>query len=72
MNDFTMIKNIKCYGDMSEYATVHFVCEWADGEEFEQMYTGSKGFTTWTELVSYYVASATEEGYTILECESDE
>ena len=48
------------------------MCEWANGEEFEQMYTGSKGFTTWTELVSYYVASATEEGYTILECESDE
>ena len=72
MNDYAFIKNIKCYGDMSECATVHLQCEWANGEEFEQMYLGSKGFTTWSQLVNYYIQGGKDEGYIILECESDE
>ena len=66
------IKGVDCFGAMSEYATVMLQCEWANGEEFEQMYLGSKGFTTWSQLVNYYIQGGKDEGYIILECESDE
>ena len=66
------IKGVDCFGAMSEYATVMLQREWANGEEFEQMYLGSKGFTTWSQLVNYYIQGGLDEGYTILECESDE
>tara|TARA_R110000803_G_scaffold98466_1_gene166541 strand:+ start:523 stop:732 length:210 start_codon:yes stop_codon:yes gene_type:complete len=66
------IKNIDCYGEMSEYATVNMECEWADGEDFSQMYLGSQEFTTWTQLVDYVIREGKEEGYRIIEMESDE
>ena len=69
----TIIKGIECFGDMSETATVSILGEWNDGAgEFEEYYLGSKGFNTWGQLVSYYIAAGAEEGYTILEMESDE
>ena len=68
----TVIQGVPCYGDMSEDAFVNLACEWSDGEDFDQCYSGSKGFTTWTELVAYYVQGGLLEGYTVLECESDE
>tara|TARA_R100001369_G_scaffold89768_1_gene127807 strand:+ start:3543 stop:3752 length:210 start_codon:yes stop_codon:yes gene_type:complete len=66
------IKNVECYGEMSEYASVSMECEWASGEQFHQMYLGSQGFTTWTQLVNYSVLAGEEEGYTIDQMESDE
>ena len=66
------IKNIDCYGEMSEYATVNMEGEYADGQEFSQMYTGSQEFTTWTQLVDYVIKAGKEEGYRIIEMESDE
>ena len=64
------IKNIDCYGAMSEYATVNMEGEWADGEELSQLYLGSHGFTTWTQLVNYAIKAGQEEGYTISEISS--
>ena len=66
------IKNIDCYGEMSEYATVNMEGEWADGEELSQMYVGSQGFTTWTQLVNHVILAGEEEGYRIIEMECDE
>ena len=66
------IKNIDCYGEMSEYATVNMEGEWADGEELSQLYLGSHGFTTWTQLVNYAIKAGEEEGYRIIEMECDE
>jgi len=66
------IKNIDCYGEMSEYATVSMVGNWNTGEELEQLYTGSQEFTTWTQLVDYVIKAGKEDGYTIDEMESDE
>ena len=77
----TTIKGIQCFGDMSEDATVVMQCEctaspdpddWNEGDQFEQTYLGSKGFTTWSQLVNYYIAAGIEEGYAIVEMESDE
>jgi hypothetical protein len=66
------IKNIECYGNMSEYASVNMECEWNNGEQFHQMYTGSQGFTTWTQLVNYAILAGEDDGYKVLEMESDE
>ena len=66
------IKNIECYGNMSEYASVDMECEWNNGEQFHQMYTGAKGFTTWTQLVNYAILAGEDDGYKVLEMESDE
>ena len=77
----TLIKGIECFGNMSEDATVMLQCEcsasndpddWNEGDQFEQMYSGSKGFTTWYQLIDYYVIEGAKEGYIIVECESDE
>tara|TARA_R110000803_G_scaffold32033_2_gene70944 strand:+ start:699 stop:848 length:150 start_codon:yes stop_codon:yes gene_type:complete len=47
-------------------------CEWNNGEQFHQMYTGAKGFTTWTQLVNYAILAGEDDGYKVLEMESDE
>jgi hypothetical protein len=69
----TTHKGIRCFGEMSETATVSMVGTWdKDCEELDQMYLGSQGFTTWEQLADYVHAASEEEGYTIHEMESDE
>ena len=69
----TTYKGIKCYGEMSETATVALIGTWDNsGEEFDSIYLGSQGFTTWAQLADYTHLGGQEEGYTIHEMESDE